>query len=132
MLLCYGVYDANFDTDSYLRFDGANFNLGREEMRQYLASYVAEKSDYSTPLVSPLRADLRSLPQTYMVIAECDVLHDENVEMAKRLKHSGVDVRSKVYPGTTHSFLEAVSMAEISRAALSDVSDWLRDAFRRV
>ena len=128
MLLCYGVYDGNFDTDSYHRYQDERFNLGRDEMRQYWASYVGDRANYESPLASPLRANLGSLPKTFMVIAECDVLHDENVKMAEKLKSSGVDVCSKIYPGTTHSFLEAVSMAAVSRQALADASVWLRGA----
>jgi len=132
MLLCYGVYDGHFDTDSYYRYQDTRFNLGRDEMQQYWASYLGDRAEYATPLASPLRADLASLPRTFMVIAECDVLYDENVKMAQKLERSGVEVCYKVYPGTTHSFLEAVSMAEVSGRALADASDWLGRALDRL
>ena len=39
--------------------------------------------------------------------------------------------RSVVYPGASHSFLEAMSIAAVSNQALADASAWLGQAFRR-
>ena len=126
MLLCYGVYDGKFDTDSYYRYADPAFNLSRDEMIRFWQCYVRSPEEFDNPLASPLRGDLSKLPPAFMVIAECDVLYDENIRMADKLQACGVDVTSKVYPGTTHSFLEAVSMAEVSEQAFSDASGWLR------
>lgn len=130
MLLCYGVYDGTFDTESYDRYGDARYNLGRDEMRGFWAGYVASSSDYANPLASPLRADLSGLPPAFMIVAECDVLHDENLAMAAKMAECGVDVRHKVYPGTTHSFLEAVPMAKVSEEALADAAAWLESLSR--
>ena len=43
------------------------------------------------------------------------------------MKEAGVDVQSKVYKGTTHSFLEAMSLAAVSRKAIADAATWLRE-----
>lgn len=126
MLLCYGVYDARFDTQSYLRYADPAYVLSRDEMLDFWANYVRGPDDYDDPLVSPLRAELTGLPPTLMIIAERDVLYDENIDMVKKLSAAGVDVDSKVYKGTIHSFLEAMSMAEVSRRALGDAATWLR------
>jgi len=126
MLLYYGVYDARFDTDSYERYADPAYNLSRQEMRDFWECYVRTPEDYTDPFVSPLRADLSGLPATHLVIAERDVLHDENIQMAAKLQESGVDVHSEVYDGTIHSFIEAMSMADVSRRAIADSAHWLR------
>ncbi len=131
MLLCYGVYDSGLETESYERYAHSGYVLSREEMLEFWRCYVRSPADLDDPLVSPLRAELRGLPSAFLVIAECDVLHDENVEMAVKLTESGVDVQATVYEGTTHSFLEAVSMAEVSRRALSDAAHWLHKRLHR-
>ena len=131
MLLCYGVYDRRFDTDSYMRFGEPEFVLSRDEMREFWASYLQSETDHDNPLASPLRADVAGLPPAFLTVAECDVLYDENIKMAEKLRASGVDAESVVYAGTTHSFLEAVSMADVSKRAIADASRWLNDTLNR-
>jgi acetyl esterase len=55
------------------------------------------------------------------------VLAEQNLRMAAKLGEAGVPVELKVYPGATHSFLEAVSMAPLADRALSDTARWLRE-----
>jgi acetyl esterase len=50
--------------------------------------------------------------------------------MADRMAAAGVDVTSVVYRGATHSFLEAVSIAEVARRAISDGANWLKKIFQ--
>jgi acetyl esterase len=61
------------------------------------------------------------------VIPECDVLAPQSFRMAERLRYAGVPTRTLRYPGATHSFLEAASIAALSRRALADSSAWLRE-----
>ena len=65
-----------------------------------------------------------------MVVAECDVLAEQNLRMAAKLREAGVPVRLNEYQGATHSFLEAVSMAPLADRAISETAAWLRDALR--
>jgi acetyl esterase len=126
LLLDYGVYDATFDRPSYAAFDGDAYMLTRDEMEFFWGRYIPEERDRLQGLASPLRAALSGLPPAFMAIAECDVLADENHAMAEKLGASGVSVHSVTYPGTTHSFLEAVSIAAVAGRALQDQADWLR------
>ena len=50
------------------------------------------------------------------------------IEVAQ-LRAAGVTVESVIYPGATHSFLEAVSMAAVSNRAFDDEAQWLRRIF---
>ncbi len=132
MILCYGVYDSNFDTASYHRYAESGFVLSRDEMIEFWQCYAREAQDLNDPLAAPLRADLTGLPPATMVIAEHDVLYDENLQMVQELEACGVEVTSKVYPDTTHSFLEAVSMAAVSRQAIADIAGWLRERLGKI
>ena len=84
LILCYGVYDARFDTASYCRYDDPAFLLEKAEMEEFWTCYTRTPEDYKDPLVSPLRAELEGLPPSLMIIAERDVLYAENVAMAKK------------------------------------------------
>ena len=46
--------------------------------------------------------------------------------MAARFRAAGVPVEFAMYPGTTHSFLEAVSIARVANRALDESAAWLR------
>lgn len=126
MLLCYGAFEAGSPYATHTIVTDASYLLTHEEMRGFWLNYLRGPGDLDNPLACPLRADLHGLPPAYTVIAECDILLEENLTMASRLATAGVAVEAVVYPGTTHSFLEAVSIARISDRALSESSDWLR------
>lgn len=126
MLLAYGVFDSGCSTPSYSRFGGAGYMLGDQEMLAFWRNYLEDAAHRVNPLASPLLADLSGLPAAFLTVADCDVLHDENVAMAGRLRQFGVPVESHVYPGTTHSFLEAVSVSRLADRAVGDGARWLR------
>ena len=131
LLLNYGVYDNDFDTPSYRRFASDAYMLSADEMAGFWEQYVRSDADRSNPLACLARASLAGLPSSFLAIADCDVLRDENLAMVVRLRAAGVPVESTVYPGTTHSFLEAVSMAAVSDRAFADAARWLRRALER-
>jgi acetyl esterase len=79
----------------------------------------------SDPYAVPLVADLAGLPPTFLAIPECDLLSEQSYQMADRMTEAGVDVTSVVYSGATHSFLEAMSVAEVARKAIRDAAAWL-------
>lgn len=126
LVLNYGAFDAACSEESERRFGGDGYMLGAEEMRRFWDNYSREAADFEDPLVCPLRADHTGLPPALFVIPECDLLTEQNHEMARRMTRAGVRVEAVEYPGTTHSFLEAMSVAAVSRRALADTADWLR------
>jgi acetyl esterase len=130
MLLNYGAFVAGCSEDACRRFGGPDYMLGCEEMDGYWRNYMRDEADARDPLVCPLRAALAGLPPAFLAIAECDVLAEQNREMADRLAGAGVPVESVTYRGASHSFIEAVSIAAVSDRALQDGSEWLRQAFR--
>lgn len=128
MLLNYGAYVSRCSESACRRFGGPAYMLGCEEMDGYWRNYMRDPEDALNPLVCPLLATLGGLPPAFLAIAECDVLAEQNLEMARRLADSGVAVASVVYAGASHSFIEAMSIAAVSNQALADGSVWLRQA----
>jgi acetyl esterase len=70
------------------------------------------------------------MPPAFLCIAECDILADENWQMARRLEEAAVPVVARGYQGATHSFLEAVSASPLANQALSEAAQWLSKAVR--
>ena len=83
------------------------YAFGGEILRgeEIIAAFVKSDEDARNPLVCPLLASLGGLPPAFLAIAECDVLAEQNIEMAGRLLSAGVPAQSVVYPGASHSFI---------------------------
>ena len=126
LLLNYGVFGDDDTTDSYTRFDGPAYNLGRDEMRGFWDRYVGPARPIDEPLAVPLKAALAGLPRCCLVVPECDVLRDDSLRLAERLRDAGVAVALQRHPGAVHSFLEAVAMSETAERGLAQSAAWLR------
>jgi acetyl esterase len=126
MVLNYGAFISRSSAEACRRYGGPEYMLGCEEMSQYWRNYMRDDRDALDPLVCPLLASLRGLPPAFLAIAECDILAEQNLAMARQLEAAGVPAHSVVYRGASHSFLEAMSIAEVSSKALADASEWLR------
>jgi acetyl esterase len=125
LILAYGVYDCDFTRPSYHRFGAGDYPLSADRMKLLWSTYAADPVLRRNPLAAPLHGDLAALPPTRLIIAEADILYDENIELAARLRESGNATQAVVYLGTTHAFLEAASVAEISRRAIAEAGGWL-------
>lgn len=128
MLLNYGFFDSDFTTGSHARHGGADKLLTTDELAQYIHNYVGGTPHAANPLALPIHADLHGMPPSFHTIAQCDPLADGDRAMVAKLEAAGNAVTSIVYPGATHSFLEAVSVASLADQALSDASSWLAAA----
>jgi acetyl esterase len=126
ILLSYAAIDFECSPASIERYGGEAFMLTGEEMRQFWANYLASADQARDPYACPARADLRGLPPVFLGMSECDVLAEQNRAFAGALRAAGVETEAVVYPGTTHSFLEAVSIAHVADRALQEGSAWLK------
>ena len=126
MLLNYAALDPQCTLHSQQRFGVEPYMLTQDEMAGFWRNYLRDAADADNPLVNLSRARLEQLPPAFFAIAECDLLAQQNLDMVQRLRAAGVEVEAVVYEGAAHSFLEAVSVAEVADRALSDASQWLR------
>ena len=126
LLLNYGAFDTACTSASEAAFGGAGFMLTPAEMRSFWSNYLRSPADAEDPLACPGRARLADLPSVFLTIPECDILAEQSLGLVQRLARAGVPARSVCYPGTTHSFLEAVSVSPIADRAFADGSAWLR------
>jgi acetyl esterase len=132
LLLNYGAFGTECSDEAEARFGGPDAVLQRAEMQHYYESYLgADGVARADPYAAPLTADLKGLPPAFLVIPECDLLSEQSFAMVERLKEAGVEVTSTVYRGATHSFLEAMSVAEVARRAIQDGANWVKKVLNR-
>ena len=132
LLLNYGAFSNECSDEAEARFGGPDAVLQRAEMDHYYNAYLGKDGVADPdPYAAPLTADLVGLPPAFLAIPECDLLSEQSYEMASRMKAAGVDVTSVVYPGATHSFLEAVSVAKVARRAIEEGAEWVSTILNR-
>lgn len=114
--LLYPVIAADFDTDSYRRFETGFYNT-RAAMAWYWEQYVPDAGDRSHPHASPLHADVSGLPPAVVVTAGFDPLHSEGESYAETLAAQGVQVVHRDYPGAIHGFMTmpTLTLADTAR-----------------
>lgn len=125
IVLNYGGFSSNLFRNSVVRYGAGDYGLSLHMMIWFRGMHIARGEDFTDPRVDILRANVGGLPPVFMVITECDPLHDDSLELEKKLLAADVAVSSKVYPGTVHSFLEAVSIADVAAQAFDDTAAWL-------
>jgi acetyl esterase len=126
LLLVYPAFDNKCSEESLRRYGSAGAVLTGEEVDYFWANYAGDTNVHDNPLACPLRARLEGLPPVCMTIPECDVLTEQSLQMAELMRAAAVPVSVTVYPGATHSFIEAVSIAPLADRAIEDGSRWLR------
>lgn len=127
LLLNYGAFDARMRSESHRLFADGRYLLGGVEMKTLWSNYIREPGQRTDPFVSPILADLTDLPPTFMTITDLDILRDENLALKSNLEAAGIPVAGGIYPGSVHSFLEAVSVSALAGQALDDGAAWLRE-----
>lgn len=108
VMLVYPPVAANFSTDSYIKHARFNGKLTTAEMQWAWAMYAGgmeiSPSDYRyQPLVAP-DSLLAQFPTTEIIYAEYDVLRDDSVMFADKLRSLGVAVGTTYYANTIHGF----------------------------
>jgi acetyl esterase/lipase len=134
-LLFYPVTDANFDTESYLKYR-ENYWLTREAMKWFWNNYVTDQRDLKDPKISPLQASieqLKGLPPALVINGEQDVLRDEGEAYALKLLQADVPVTAVRYHGTIHDFvmLNPISEDTSPRAAIEQASHMLNEVLSK-
>jgi acetyl esterase len=129
-VLFYPVTDANFDTESYLRYADGPW-LTRPAMQWFWDSYLPDEDKRAEIMASPLRAsldDLKGLPTALVVNGENDVLRDEGEAYARKLAEAGVRVTQVRYGGTIHDFvlLNPITDTPAPRGAIAQAASYLR------
>ena len=127
LLLIYPAFDRTCTPEALRRYGGPGAVLTAEEVVYFWDNYGGHDPRVTeNPLACAIHARLDGLPPVCMTIPECDVLTDTSVTMAQRLTAAGVKVSMTIYPGATHSFIEAMSISPLAARALEDGARWLR------
>jgi len=128
-LLFYGVYGADFASESYLR-NAEGPGLTRAKMMRYWDWYAPE-AKRGVPTVAPLAASdaqLAALPPLYLNAAELDPLLSDTEALVARLRALGRDDVHDLIEGVVHGFMQMGSALPEAREAFTRAGE----VFRRI
>lgn len=123
--LVYPVTDLSRKAASYHKYASGYF-LTERQMDWYKGHYLADPAQATDPRVSPLLADdVSGLPPAYLTVGGFDVLRDETIAYADRLRDAGVPTTLRVHPGLIHGFVNATGVASSAGDAVRELADAL-------
>lgn len=129
-VLIYPVVDYRGGTPSYDRYGAGYGLLETETVAWFRDHYLPEAAMQEDWRAAPSLADVKGLPPTQIILAECDVLVDEGHAFAEQLTEAGVAVEKHVYPGMIHGFFNYVGFIERATEAHDHVGAFLKDALK--
>jgi acetyl esterase len=128
MLLIYGVYSTDTESESWQRF-GRGAGLSQTQMRWIWETYLERPGQQNDWRAAPLLANLAGLPPAHLIVGNLDPLLDDSHRLAARLKDSGVPCELTVYEGLNHGFIRYGRLIAAARRAVADCATALGKAF---
>lgn len=95
-----------------------------------VAPLYCTPDEAQTPFVSPLRGELAGFPPTLIQCSEIEMLRDDGVLMAKRLREAGVEVELDVWPRVYHVWQLSADILPEARDAVAKIVAFLRARVR--
>ncbi len=75
----------------------------------------------SDPLISPLRGDLSALPPTLLQCSDCEMLRDDSVRIAEKMRQAGTPVELEVWPKVPHVWQVLADVLPEARQAIDKI-----------
>jgi epsilon-lactone hydrolase len=95
------------------------------QMRRVVGYYL-DGADPRLPYASPLYSDPAGLPPTLIQVGSDEVLRDDAVRMAERLRGAGCRVRLEIWPRMPHVWHLFVPLLPEARRAIEDIGTFVR------
>lgn len=117
--------DLSFSGISIQTRKGVDPIFGGDDNRLGFAPAYLGKSASTNPLISPLFADLHSLPPTLIHVGSDEILLDDSVRLEKKLKTSGISVRLDIWDGMWHVFQIFAPYVPEAQQAICQIGDFV-------
>ena len=111
--------------DSIRRNDKSDVMFHGRRIAQAGKIYLGDKPP-TTPLASPLYAELRGLPPLFIQASDSEVLLDDSTRLAEKAGKAGVSVSFRTWRKLPHVWQIFVPFLPEARAALAESADFIR------
>jgi len=92
----------------------------------HLAERYLAGADPRDPYASPLYGDPAGLPPTLIQVGSDEILRDDSVRMARRMRDAGCDIALEIWPRMPHVWHGFVSVMPEARAAIARIGAFVR------
>ena len=92
-----------------------------EDVPRFAAAYLGG-TDARNPYASPLYADLRGLPPTMIQAGGDEILRDDAVRIAEKMRAAGCDVELQVWPAMPHTWQLLAPVLPEAREAIDEIA----------
>jgi acetyl esterase/lipase len=113
-------------TGQSLRFNADLDPMIRTEEAPALVSHYLAGADPRTPYASPLYGDHTGLPPTLIQVGSEEVLLDDSVRMAERMRAAGCEVELQVWPRLPHVWQVWARLMPEAREAIAHIGTFVR------
>jgi len=127
-LLLYPALDSTCSRASYREF-ASGYNLTGAQMAWYWSVYRGE-ADAALPELAPLSAIVLPAVPAVVAVAAADVLRDDGVDYAARLRASGTPVRLVDCAGMIHGFLRWTGEVPAARRWIDSIAAAARETMQ--
>jgi acetyl esterase/lipase len=83
-------------------------------------------ADPGDPFLSPYRGDVTGLPPTLFHCSRDELLRDDSVRMAEKMKAAGVDATIEIWPGVFHVWQVTADVLPEARKAVANIVTFLK------
>ena len=91
-----------------------------------MASYYLGETDPRTPYASPIYGDPAGLPPTLIQVGSDEILLDDSVQMAERMRAAGCEVELEVWPRMPHAWHVWARIMPEARSAIERVGAFVQ------
>ncbi|WP_396897952.1 alpha/beta hydrolase [Mycolicibacterium sp.] len=126
-LLVYPVTTTDLDRGMDPAYDGVM--LERDELQWHQDNYLPGPDAATDPRVNVLDADLTGLPDTTIILAECDPIRPQGELYERALRAAGVTVQSHLTPGMVHGFFGLDEVFPTATGAMTFAGQRLAESF---
>ncbi len=127
-VLVYPIAQYDTTTASYTQYAAAK-PLDKPLMAWFFAQYLPNKAAGNNPMISLVKANLKGMPPTTIILAEIDPLQMDGQMLGDKMREAGVPVTTKRYDGVTHEFFGMAAVLPEAKAAQALASSELKKAF---
>jgi len=128
-ILLYPCVSAWQDTESHRHF-AEGYLLEEKTLQWMFMNYLRNEIDRTDWRFAPLHADhFEHLAPAFLALAEYDLLVDEGMMYADKLKAAEVPTRVKIYSGMIHDFARFGNIVQEADEVRKDIAGVLTEAF---
>ena len=129
-LLIYPVTDMDWQGGSWDSCAGV-YPLTQDVMEWFINTYLNNDDERHDLRASPLRAsDLEELAPAIVITSGFDVLRDQGMAYAEKLKEAGVKVTDRCYDRLAHGFTAMTGAVPAAKRACEEIARDLHSALR--